>query len=158
MGQCADEYCGLLKKQMKTMKTYSITSEKLQGEILVTFDDKDSLMNVDMSGAVMSRDQKNWFLYHQPSTEERLFGLQRMSKWMKVMLVPEKEISFEMFWQRYDDKVNSSKKRTKVKWDKMKKSEQTKAYNYINKYFASIPYGTRKKYAETYLNAELWNN
>lgn len=140
------------------MKTYSITSEKIQGEILVSFDEQGGLMNVDMSGAVMSRQQKNWFLYNQPTTEERLFGLQRLSKWMKVMLVPEKEISFDMFWQRYDDKVNSSKKRTKAKWDKMTKSEQRKAYNYINKYFASIPQGTRKKYAETYLNAELWNN
>jgi hypothetical protein len=63
-----------------------------------------------------------------------------------------------MFWKKYNDKERSSKKRTLAKWNKMSQVEQTKAYNYIQKYFNSIPNGVETKYAETYLNAELWNN
>lgn len=140
------------------MKRYSITSEKFAGEITAAFDDRRELVGLDMSGAEMTVKQKNWLLAHKPSTEEKLFEMQRQSKWMKITLIPESIVSFEMFWQRYDDKINSSKKRTKAKWDKMSKSEKQKAYNFINRYFSSIPQGTRKKYAETYLNAELWNN
>lgn len=140
------------------MKRYSITSEKFAGEITAAFDDRRELVGLDMSGAEMTVKQKNWLLAHKPSTEEKLFEMQRQSKWMKITLIPESIVSFEMFWQRYDDKLNSSKKRTKQKWDKMSKSEKQKAYNFINRYFSSIPQGTRKKYAETYLNAELWNN
>lgn len=141
------------------MKTYSITSDKLQGEILVTFDDKDELLGIDLTQAQMDRGQKAWLMANQPTCVERLIEFTKKSRYnMKATLVAEQEITFEAFWQRYDDKINSSKKRTKAKWDKMSKSEKQKAYNFINRYFSSIPQGTRKKYAETYLNAELWNN
>ena len=106
----------------------------------------------------MTVKQKKWLMTKKPSTEEKLFEMQRQSKWMKIVLIPESIVTFEMFWQRYDDKLNSSKKRTKQKWDKMKEGERVKAFNFIGRYFASIPQGTRKKNAETYLNAELWNN
>jgi hypothetical protein len=68
------------------------------------------------------------------------------------------EITFDMFWNKYDDKVLSSKKRTQKKWESMKKNEQINAFNHITKYFQSIPNGLRKKIAECYLNAEQWNN
>lgn len=140
------------------MKRYSITSEKFAGEITAAFDDRRELVGLDMSEAEMTVQQKNWLMANKPSTEDKLFEMQRDSKWMKITLIPESIVSFEMFWQRYDDKINSSKKRAKQKWEKMKESERIKAFNYVGRYFASIPQETRKKYAETYLNAELWNN
>lgn len=140
------------------MKTYKITSEKIAGEITVVYDDRRELAKLDMSGAEMTIQQKNWLMANQPNTEDKLFDMQQKSKWMKIDLMPESIITFEMFWQRYDDKINSSKKRAKQRWDKMSERDRNKAFYYINRYFASIPQGTRKKYAETYLNAELWNN
>lgn len=140
------------------MKRYSITSEKFAGEITAAFDDRRELVGLDMSEAEMTVQQKNWLMANKPSTEDKLFEMQRDSKWMKITLIPESIVSFEMFWQRYDDKLNSSKKRAKQKWEKMSERDRNKAFYYINRYFASIPQGTRKKYAETYLNAELWNN
>ena len=140
------------------MKRYRITSEKFAGEFTVVYDDRRELASIDMSQAEMTVKQKNWLMANKPSTEEKLFEMQRQSKWMKIVLIPESIVTFEMFWQRYDDKLNSSKKRTKQKWDKMKEGERVKAFNFIGRYFASIPQGTRKKNAETYLNAELWNN
>lgn len=140
------------------MKRYSITSEKFAGEFTVVYDDRRELASIDMSQAEMTVKQKNWLMANKPSTEDKLFEMQRQNKLMKIVLIPESIVTFEMFWQRYDDKLNSSKKRTKQKWEKMKESERIKAFNYVGRYFASIPQGTRKKYAETYLNAELWNN
>ena len=140
------------------MKRYSITSEKFAGEFTVVYDDRRELASIDMSQAELTVKQKNWLMANKLSTEEKLFEMQRQSKWMKIVLIPESIVTFEMFWQRYDDKLNSSKKRTKQKWDKMKEGERVKAFNFIGRYFASIPQGTRKKNAETYLNAELWNN
>lgn len=40
----------------------------------------------------------------------------------------------------------------------MTSAEQGKAYRFIGRYIASLGQGIRQKYAETYLNAELWNN
>lgn len=69
----------------------------------------------------------------------------------------EMKISFEMFWNKYDDKLRSSKKKTEKIWNKLTEPNQIKAYYYINTYNRNR--GTaEKKYAETYLNAELWNN
>lgn len=145
-------------KGKKIMRTYSITSSKFEGEMVAVFDDRHELINLDMSAAEMSLAQKNWMMSNRPITEDMLMEMKSKSPFMKIELIPEREVTFEAFWQHYDDKVNSSKKRTKAKWEKMTKTQQTKAYHYIDKYFASLPYGTRKKYAETYLNAELWNN
>jgi hypothetical protein len=104
--------------------------------------------------------QSYWLLRH---TAVKVDDLQRAlcdSKTAKLTPMPENvpEVDFEMFWARYDDKVNSSKKRARAKWDKMSKENQQKAYLYLPKYFAHLPQNTRKKYVETYLSAELWNN
>lgn len=140
------------------MRTYSITSSKFEGEIVAVYDDCHELINLDISKAEMDLIQKNWLMANSPTTENKLQEMKSKSPFMVITLIPEREITFEAFWQHYDDKINSSKKRTKAKWEKMTKTQQTKAYHYIDRYFRSLPYGTRKKYAETYLNAELWNN
>lgn len=145
-------------KESKVMKTYSITSSKFEGEIVAVYDDRHELINLDISGAAMDIIQKNWLMSNSPTTEDRLQEMKSRSPYMVITSIPEREITFEAFWQHYDDKINSSKKRAKAKWEKMTKTQQTKAYHYIDRYFASLPYGTRKKYVETYLNAELWNN
>jgi hypothetical protein len=72
--------------------------------------------------------------------------------------VPE-EITFDMFWNRYDDKIYSSKKRSEAQWNRMSKANRCTAYNYIPRYFSKLPeWQTRKKTAEKYLSDELWNN
>ena len=68
------------------------------------------------------------------------------------------EITFEMFWNRYNEKVRSSKKKAMITWKRLSRADQVKAFNHIRKYEQNIAPGVAKKYAETYLNAELWNN
>lgn len=136
------------------METYILTSEAFEGQVIINNDNGNLTAN---------------FLESNISLGQQKFVLDMMSRGIDVMLANINKpgnnakmvamvIDFDMFWNRYDDKLSSSRKRTKAKWDKMSESERAKAYHYIGKYFCSIPGGTRKKYAETYLNAELWNN
>lgn len=136
------------------MDKYILSSEIFKGDVIITVEG--DRLQADFTSSSVSVDQQRYIL-------------KRMSEGIKAMLehfntpptdckMVKMVVDFEMFWNKYDDKIASSKKRAKAKWDKMSESERTGAYNYIQKYYNSIPYGTRKKYAETYLNAELWNN
>ena len=137
-------------------KTYSLTSTAFSGEVLFEFRN-DLLVKFDMSNAELNDKQHIILAHNLPRTLFEVDVFMSKSKNAIFIEIPQ-VITFDMFWQRYDDKLNSSKKKTEVKWNKMPLSEQFKAFRFIGRYFASIPANTRKKYAETYLNAELWNN
>jgi hypothetical protein len=67
------------------------------------------------------------------------------------------QVTFEMFWLKYNDRERSSRKRCLAMWDKFSKDNQVKAYYFIDTYNRNR--GTaEKKYCETYLKSELWNN
>jgi hypothetical protein len=149
-------YCTGTKFE-STMRIFHITSINFEGFIELKFDDSDNLKGFDFSESSVSIEQQIWFLQRLPANVNALGIFKKYNDSMTVTEVSQ-DVTFEMFWNRYDDKINSSKKKTKVKWNKMPAAEQVKAFRYISRYFAAIPSGTRKKYAETYLNAELWNN
>lgn len=69
------------------------------------------------------------------------------------------DLSFERFWETYDHKVGK-KARVKKKWDSMPPEERVKALKHLKKYsyFLAQNPTIAKKYPETYLNAEEWNN
>ncbi len=67
------------------------------------------------------------------------------------------DITFEMFWAKYNDKIRSSRKRSFNIWNKLPTQERVKAFYYIDTYNRNRG-NAEKKYCETYLNAELWNN
>lgn len=140
---------------MKT-QTFLFTSEKFKGEIIFEFTDR-ILTKYDTSSAELTDEQNIYFAKNLPRELSEVDAFLSKSTSAKFTEIKE-EITFELFWNQYNDKMNSSKKRTLAKWNKMPKSEQMKAYNYVTRYLATIPSGTRQKFAETYLNAELWNN
>ena len=137
-------------------KRYTLTSDKFSGEIIFEFTDM-VLTKYDTSNAELSDEQIVYFAKNLPRELAEVEAFLNKSQSAKFEEIKE-EITFDMFWNRYDDKQTSSKKKTETKWNKMTKSQQAKAYNHVLKYFATLPFNTRKKFAETYLNAELWNN
>ena len=137
-------------------KRYTLTSDKFKGEIIFEFTDL-VLTKYDTGSAELTDAQIVYFAKNLPRELAEVEAFLSKSPSAKFEEIKE-EITFDMFWNRYDDKQSSSKKKTLTKWNKMKQSEQIKAYNHIPKYFMSLPPNTRKKFAETYLNAELWNN
>lgn len=137
------------------MKRYSLTSKKFSGEVIYEFDDEGCLSLFDMRGAELSISQKKAMYNCVPTHVDSIQIIKtEHSKLTEIV----QEVTFEMFWEKYDDKLSSSKKRALAKWNKMSSSEQVKAYKYIRRYFNTLEGGIRKKYAETYLNAETWNN
>jgi hypothetical protein len=125
-----------------------------EGYVEYVFGDSGLLDKMEIR-AELSEKQQVYLLKNLP---REIQELDRLKSNTSTITEIKTEVTFDMFWVKYDDKVNSSKKRTEAKWNKMPKSERIRAYNFITRYFQSIPPGTRKKYAETYLNDELWAN
>jgi hypothetical protein len=139
------------------MKTYLLTSAKWPGEIELRYDGAGLLVGYDYR-AELTAEQQRWFLTNMPRSLADLQALVKATKTGRLTEAPPEEVTFDMFWQQYDDATRSSRKRTLAKWQRMTRAEQVKAFRYVGRYFRSIPPGLGKKYAETYLNAELWNN
>jgi len=136
---------------------YALTSTAWTGEILITYNKASLLVNLDISNANLSENQHVWFLKNMP---RELAELQKLVSTLETLTLTqvELEVTFDMFWNKYNEKIRSSKKKSLTTWNRLPKAERMKAYNFINKYDQSILPGTAKKYAETYLNSEIWNN
>jgi len=134
---------------------YHITSTSWTGYIEIEFNELGLMTRSDITQASLNEAQQIWFLKNCREIPE----LQRVIKGTTATLTEVKQdISFEVFWNRYDEKIRSSKKKAQLTWKRLPVPEQIKAFNFIKKYEANIPSGVSKKYAETYLNSEIWNN
>jgi hypothetical protein len=138
------------------MRTFILTSDKFAGEVRFEYTDDGYLNIADYSGATLSIEQRQ-AMVKRTRFDVREIGHTTAGSSAKLTEIA-REITFEDFWKKYDDKLSSSRKRALAKWEKMSEKEQLKAYNFVRVYFNNIPTGTRKKYAEKYLNDELWNN
>ena len=141
------------------MKEFALTSEMFEGEVLFTFSPNGFLYSFDFSKSGVSEIQQKAILQRLPRSIQNLPELIPNSTGKITEIF--QEITFGMFWERYFKnryKDNSSKKKSEQRWNKMSKKERLAAYNHIGKYFNNIRQGTEPKLAETYLNAELWNN
>lgn len=89
------------------------------------------------------------------------FKLPVFIQWCKqnkyTLVEMNQEVSFDMMWDLYNDKDRSSKKRSLVVWNRLSKDNQIKAYYHYPAYQKNRG-SAEKKYLETYLRAELWNN
>lgn len=139
------------------MKRYSLTSTAFNGEVIFEFNEFGLLEKFDLSAAELSEKQQLYILRDLPRELPELNRVLGDSKTAKLTEVTS-QITFAMFWDRYNEKSRSSKKKSEKRWDRMSKTNQFKAYHFIFKYESNLRPGTVKKYAETYLNDELWNN
>ena len=136
---------------------YLLTSTAWAGEIRLEYNEGLLLVNCDLSGAELSEQQHLWFLRNMPRELAALETLVTKAASAKLTEVPD-DISFEKFWDRYGEKLRSSKKKAQKRWQQMSAADQAKAFIYIKKYENSMQAWQSKMYAETYLNKELWNN
>ncbi|MDY0102804.1 MAG: hypothetical protein RBS07_07670 [Lentimicrobium sp.] len=138
------------------MVRYSLTSAAFEGEVIFTFNDSGLLESFDTSGASLSEKQQVFILKELPRElceVKRVLGGSVSARLTEI----KQEVTFEMFWNRYNDK-RASRKKTEMKWDRMKSAERLRAYNFIARYENSIENWRGKMYATRYLNEELWNN
>lgn len=135
---------------------YHITSVAWTGYIEAEYNELGYMRRVDLGNAELSEEQQKWFLNRMP---RELAELQRIVEKSSAKIEEVKqEVTFDLFWDRYNEKLKSSRKKSLIVWNRLSKADQVKAFNHIKKYEGSMSPGVAKKYAETYLNAELWNN
>ncbi|MBL7902919.1 MAG: hypothetical protein JNK73_13060 [Bacteroidia bacterium] len=68
----------------------------------------------------------------------------------------EREVSFEMFWERYNYKASGRIPALKA-WEKLTKAEQISAYDYIPAYLGHLKMSkTAPKYGSSYLNSKIY--
>ncbi len=137
------------------MRKYALNIPAYKGCVVYGFSDDDKLFYVDMSGADLPQDAYLFLWSHLPANPKALEVVKGKTGVITELV---EDIDFEMFWKKYDDRSRSSKVKTERFWNKMKRDEQIKAYNFIGRYNASIQPGICRKYATTYLNDQMWNN
>lgn len=143
------------------MKTYLLQSSRFDGHVLFEFNDEGLLVRYDLTEATLNEEQTVFILQKLPKTIDAIQTVLGNSKEAKLILQKVVAVTFDMFWfdkGRARWPQNSSKKKCLTWWNRSKQTERDKAYNYLPAYEKNIPAGTARKYAETYLNAELWNN
>jgi hypothetical protein len=133
-----------------------LTSIAFTGYIEYIFDDESLLLQKMNTEAELSEKQQVWFLKNMPREYQELEKLKSAN--VTLTEIKSDPVTFQQFWDRYDDKICSSKFKTEKAWDKLSPVDQGRAYRYISRYFNNMPAGTRKKYATTYLSDRLWNN
>lgn len=138
-------------------------SPAFEGEVEIGYsDDTGLLISLEVPesfGAI----QHSYLMTNLPA---RMSEMKAFKEFLKEVKSPAtiteivREVSFEDFWKRYFSgrgSDNSSKKKARTRWERMTKTEQQRAWDYIPKYLNKVPYGVGIKLAETYLNSEVWN-
>lgn len=136
------------------MIKYIMTSSTLDGEVEFTFTHDGKLRSIVFQCEATEK-QYNYIFAAKPHNLEQmkhLIDTTRYATFVKEV----QELTFQMFWDKYNEKEHSSKKKAEIRWNNMPKSARIKAFNYIAKYKFNLPADVRLKYAETYLNSEIW--
>jgi len=139
------------------MTKYSLTSSGFEGEVLFEFSENELLVRFDCTGATLSNAQHVFLLKNLPNELVAIKAFVEKSPTARLEEIVV-TVTFDMFWLKYNEKIRSSKKKAERVWNRLPEIDREKAFKYIQKYEMSLLPGTAKKYAETYLGAELWNN
>jgi hypothetical protein len=145
---------------MQKIRTFHVTTDKSPEGIEYSYVDQAGTNAELLAGikirAILDKAATDWLIANlQPNLSDFL----KWASTQKGLVVVElaQRINFLVFWDKYDDKLRSSKKRSEKLWDKLSQPDQAKAYYFIDTYNRNRG-SAEKKYCETYLNAELWNN
>lgn len=142
--------------------TYTVIHKK--ANILWTFkyDLNGNLRSFTVEDRPLSQSQLRFLFLEQkfPAKE-----LEMKQVWLSAkksefeIIVGEPDLSFEAFWNAYNNKVGK-KKMAENTWNKLSQANKVKALQaikYYNNYLSRKP-GIDKAHATTYLNQEYYNN
>lgn len=138
------------------MRRFIITSELFTGQAEAVYKDNGMLCKIDLTGCDFNQAFTNSFKNKVPahlSDIETAFDLTKVT-----IIEADFEVTFEMFWNKYNNKVN--RKRTLALWEKLSKSKQVKAFYGIdayNKYLSKKDWRNRQD-PDTYLRNETFEN
>ena len=137
------------------MKKYLIQSDRYTGSVEVLYNNGLIIM-LDFSKTNMVKPAMLEAFKKQVAVEEQYLPNSFVTD---VKILPaDVEISFTMFWQKYNHKIN--KLRATKLWDSLSLAEQVEAYLGIQKYFAYLRKNDWRGLADpdTYLRNKYWIN
>ena len=137
------------------MTTLIMTSPKIEGHIQLDYNEAGALERLHIAGALTQK-QYEFFMPLLPWHAGMIESFRAKAPQASFVL-RDRKLTFIEFWDRYDDKIRSSKKRTEKAWNALSEADQIRAYLHYPKYMRHKG-AAEKMYAETYLSKELWNN
>lgn len=137
------------------MKRFLITSPKFHGQAELLYTDAGVLCKIDVTDTNMGAQTVHQFKASVPAHTDML-GVAFSN--LTTIVEAEYEVSFEMFWKKYNEKRN--KKRCLILWSKLNKVQQVQAFFGVEAYFKYLKEnGWRNKAdPDTYLRGEYWEN
>jgi len=139
------------------MSKYHIEFTRFQACCIVEYDDTGRLISLLLEYGVMTAEAKRFLFEKLPYDLVRLEAYKKAAN-VKVSEV-EQDLSFESFWNRYNNKFGKKPRAEKL-WELLNDKDRMLAYKYIQKYeqFLIQNPGINKKYPETYLSQRIWEN
>ena len=138
------------------MRRFLITSPNYTGQAEVIFNDAGTLCRIDVTDTSMQpamvQGFKNRLCCHVDQVQQTFAGT------AATVIEADFEVSFDMFWKKYDKKINKS--RCIILWSKLDKSMQVLAFMGIAPYdkFLKKEGYRGKADPETYLRNRYWEN
>src|SRR5665213_2005542 len=111
------------------MKRFLITSTKFSGQAEIFYNDAEILCRIDCSDTNMSATVMHHF---KNAVGVTIPMMGRNFSADTVIVEAEFEVSFDMFWKKYNKKIN--KARCMILWSKMNKGLQVQAFFGITGY------------------------
>ena len=137
------------------MKRYLITSPRYSGEAELIFNPDGQLAIIDCSQTNMGPHVMAHFKRAVPVSENEL----KQAFTAEVVIVQsEYQITFDMFWKKYDHKFN--KDRCEQLWNRLSQSIKIAAYFGLDKYHRYLRKNSTqiKMHPDTYLRNKAWLN
>jgi hypothetical protein len=140
------------------MSKYLIKFPKSSASAVAEYNDEGHLLSYTLEPGTFEKTQFEFLTRNFPKSEA-LMNKWILAKFANVVIQQvDEDLSFERFYNTYDYKI--SKRSTAEKsWNKLSDTNKLLALKFIPKYEAQLrKTGIGKKYPETYLNQEIWNN
>lgn len=139
------------------MSKFLIELPKSKASAVIEYDENGFLIDLKLTVADMSDEQKRYFNAKLPKRLDLLQIWKESFPTMKVKEI-ELDLSFQTFWDLYANKVGNKEKAVKT-WEKMPETEKAKALKWLPTYETQIAISkVAKMYPETFLNQKRWNN
>lgn len=136
------------------IRTYQIYSKPLVCNVRISY--KDGIIHsfeADSPAFPVEECDKNRYVLFFTET-----GFLEAAKTHDISVTEiKREITFEMFWDRYNHKTVGGKIEADKAWKKLSKVDQMEAYDYIAYYESQLKLNpVPKLYAASYLNKKRW--
>lgn len=135
------------------IKQYQFHSAHLGSSVTVSYQDG-QLKTIEVENPNFETKQKAELKYSMYYCETDFLKVAVSSK-IKLIEI-KREVTFDMFWDRYDYK-SSGKKEAMDAWKKLSKNDQISAFDYIGVYESNLKLNpVSKLHGSTYLNKKRW--